>query len=342
MPTKRLFLLFSGLAIVVILSGCGLIKSDKMDPPQVQYTDDLDLEGQVTGDEEQQTVMTELYLMDKHGYIVPASLPLPNTESLAKQSLEYLVQDGPVTEMLPNGFSAVLPAETVIKGLDISNGVATIDFSKEFSNYKAEDEESVLQSVVWTVTQFDAIDCVKFRIEGEPISSMPVANYPLDSNLNREMGINNEDTGVADVMNTKPVTVYFMSSYENEGYYVPVTRRVPNSVETATEVIVNELVKGPLPGSYLTSSVAPDVSLLDSSINNSVATLNFNDNIYSSGEDGSKVVSNETIEAIVLSLTESGGVSEVAVEVNGAPDLVDVNGEALTSPVLRPSEINAY
>lgn len=341
-PIKKLFLLTSGIALILVLAGCSLIGGDKMDPPKVQYTDDLELEDQVATDDEEMTVMTELYLMDKHGYVVPASLSLPNTESVAKQSIEYLVQDGPVSDLLPNGFNAVLPAETVVKGVDISNGVATIDFSQEFSNYNAEDEEAVLQSVVWTATQFDNIDCVKLRIEGEPITAMPVAGLPLDASLNRELGINNEDTNVSDVMNTSPVTVYYMGSYENESYYVPVTRRVPNSIETTSEVIIKELIKGPQPGTYLTSSLAPDVSLLGSSIDDSIATLNFNENIYTSGEEGDKIVSEEAMEAIVLSLTEQNGISQVAVQVNGENDLIDVNGESLSEPVLRPSEVNQY
>ncbi len=82
------------------------------------------------------TVMRELYLIDKNGYVAAQTLPLPNSEGTAKQALEYLVQGGPVSEILPNGFRAVLPADTTVN-VDIKkDGTAVADFSKEFKNYK--------------------------------------------------------------------------------------------------------------------------------------------------------------------------------------------------------------
>ena len=57
---------------------------------------------------------TELYLIDKSGYVVPQTLELPKSEAVAKQALDYLVDNGPVTDKLPNGFRAVIPADTQI------------------------------------------------------------------------------------------------------------------------------------------------------------------------------------------------------------------------------------
>ena len=50
--------------------------------------------------------------------VVPQTFELPKTESAAKQALEYIVKDGPVSEILPNGFQAVLPAGTEIIGVN--------------------------------------------------------------------------------------------------------------------------------------------------------------------------------------------------------------------------------
>ena len=68
--------------------------------------------------------------------------------------MEYLVANGPVTDMLPNDFRAVLPEDTELS-VNIKDGVATVDFSKEFKNYQPEDEMKILQSITWTLTQFD-------------------------------------------------------------------------------------------------------------------------------------------------------------------------------------------
>ncbi|MEK0397438.1 GerMN domain-containing protein, partial [Lactobacillus delbrueckii] len=83
-------------------------------------------------------------------------IALPESKSIAKQALEYLVQDGPVSNLLPNGFRAVLPANTQLS-VDVKDGLATVDFSGDFKDYQAHDEQKILESVTWTLTQFDSI-----------------------------------------------------------------------------------------------------------------------------------------------------------------------------------------
>ena len=78
---------------------------------------------------------TELYLIDKNGYVVPQTLELPKSEGVAKQALEYLVKDGPVTEILPNGFRAVIPTDTQMS-VKIDEGVAVVDFLRNLKIIK--------------------------------------------------------------------------------------------------------------------------------------------------------------------------------------------------------------
>ncbi len=39
-------------------------------------------------------------------------MPTPKANEVIQQTLEYLMKDGPVTDLLPNGFRAVIPANT--------------------------------------------------------------------------------------------------------------------------------------------------------------------------------------------------------------------------------------
>lgn len=112
----------------------------EIDPPQnVTFVKENKEEKQTAkeGKEEKQadTVMRELYLIDKNGYVVSQSIPLPKNEGSAKQTLEYLVDGGPISNLMPNGFRAVLPADTSVS-VDIKDGTAVVDFSNEFKNYK--------------------------------------------------------------------------------------------------------------------------------------------------------------------------------------------------------------
>jgi germination protein M len=335
----------------LLLSGCGLFGSEvqkKIDPPKdVTIVKDsstavttskkiTDTAG--TKNKASDTVKTELYLIDKNGYVVPQTIALPKTSSVAKQALEYLVTDGPVSNLLPQGFRPVLPAGTEVT-VDVKEGVASVDFSKEFKNYQAADEQKILQAVTWTVTQFNSIKNIKLSMAGQPLTKMPVAGTPINDNLSRAGGINIDTTDALDITNTRPVTVYYIGGDEGSYYYVPVTRRVSNTVKDNITAIVDELVQGPSQSSNLVSDFVSGVKLLEApQVENGKVTLNFNDSIYGSFKE--KVVSQHLLDELVLSVTEQPGINEVAVEVKGKPELVKEDGKKLTSPVTRPEKVN--
>ncbi|OLS41496.1 GerMN domain-containing protein [Bacillus sp. MRMR6] len=332
------------LASSLLLSGCGLFGSEtkkKVDPPKVTVTEENVTEettGQTGEEAEVSSLQTELYLIDKNGYVVPQTLALPKTNSVAKQALEHLVANGPVTNMLPDNFRAVLPEDTQVS-VNIKDGVATVDFSNEFKNYQSEDEKKILQSVTWTLTQFDTVDKVKLQMNGHELTEMPVDGTPISDNLSRATGINLDTAGVIDITNTKPVTVYYIGGEEGAYYYVPVTTRIKSSEKDIYTAVVNQLIKGPHAKSNLVSEFMSDVALLEApKVEEGKVTLNFNKNVYGSFEEN--VISQNLLNALVLSLTEQKGIKSVAITVEGKAELVDDKGTKLTEPVTRPEKVN--
>ncbi len=337
----------------IVLSGCGLLGGEekkKIDPPQkVTYEDagkastkDAVTEKKKVATDKKEavenTVMTELYLIDKEGYVVPQTIPLPNAAGIAGQAIEYLVENGRVTEMLPNDFKAVLPADTQ-SSVNIKDGVATVDFSKEFKTYKKADELRILQAITWTLTQFASVETVKIQINGKELTEMPVNGTPISENLSRKDGINIDASDVLDIANTKAVTVYYLGGEEGYSYYVPVTRRVDKEVTDNIEAVVNELVVGPNYTSNLLSDFASSVKLLDKpKIENGKVTLNFNEAIFGSFKE--KIVSKHLLNSLVLSLTEQEGIESVSILVNGKAEIVNEKGEKLSTPVTRPEKLN--
>ncbi|MBY0099080.1 GerMN domain-containing protein [Mesobacillus maritimus] len=347
----------SALATAVLLSGCGLFGGEEkkqIDPPQnASYLEESEMEmveesvgaetetkTETEGTEEavETTVPTELYLIDKNGYVVSQTMDLPKTEGVAKQALEYLVENGPVSQLLPNDFRAVLPADTEMT-VNVKDGTATVDFSNEFATYKEEDEQRILESVTWTLTQFDAIDKVKIQLNGKELDSMPVGGTPIGDELTRADGINLNTTGAVDITNTSPVTVYYIGGEAENYYYVPVTKRVNNDGVNEIEATINELAAGPGHGTGLLSQFQSDVKLLaDPKIEDGKVTLDFNESIYGSFEE--KLVSEHVLNTLVLSLTEQKGIESVAVTVNGEAGLKTEEGADLTEPVTRPQKVN--
>ncbi|MGG3469662.1 GerMN domain-containing protein [Neobacillus pocheonensis] len=333
------------LTSTVLLSGCGLFGGEtqkKIDPPKTTTVVDKKEAKETTAAKKENaknTVQTELYLIDKNGYVVPQTLALPKEPGVAKLALEYLVVNGPVTDMLPNDFRAVIPEDTDISVNIDKDGVATVNFSKEFKNYKAEDEMKILQSVTWTLTQFDNVKSVALKMNGTPLTKMPVKGTPISEHLSRASGINIDTTDVVDITNTKPVTVYYIGGEEGSYYYVPVTRRVSNKEKNNIVAVVNELIQGPSEKSNLVSEFMSDVKLLEDPKNvNGQVTLNFNENIYGSFEE--KEISQSLLNALVLSLTEQKNIQKVAIQVKGKAELKNDKGKKLSEPVTRPEKVN--
>lgn len=335
-----------------VLSGCGIVTPSSIDPPpnSVNVTkqgDVLKTTAQPNASQSSQaksslktqktsaTMKEVLYLMDSQGRVAPQVVSLPKTKSVAKEALQYLVKDGPVSNILPNGFQAVLPAGTQVNGVNIKpDGTMVVDFSKDIENYKANDEEKLLQSITWTMTQFNNVKRVQLRINGVDQSVMPVAKTPIGNGLTRAMGINNMPGNVVDVASSNSVTLYYLAQHNNNFYYVPVTERI-NASQGDIKAVIDQLIQGPSFDSGLTTAFSSDVSLVsDPVVKNGVVTLNFNKQLFM--DQKSHVISNKALDAIVLSLTSQPGIKAVSIEVNGDKKVMAQSGKQITKPVSKP------
>lgn len=350
------------LAATLVTTGCSIGSKDvstKMDEPHVNYvedTDEIELDEAGTVDEvseedsqeednEQatesaETVQRELYLLDANGLVVPQTLTLPKQEGVLKQLLEYLVADGPVAELLPSGFQAVLPAGTsVTVNLNEEDKTAVADFSTEFEDYEPAKEQQILQAITWTLTQFDSVDKVQIRINGYDQEVMPHNKTPIGDGVSRSDGINLESNQVVDLVNSEEVVLYFMGHQGDSRYYVPVTRRV-EAGEDALTTAVNELIDGPSIGTSLVSGIQSKANLLaDPEVKDGTLTLDFNEHILESSEN--MAVSQDVLNMLVLTLTEQNGVDKVSIEVNGEASVLNKEGEP-AEPVSRPKQVNDH
>lgn len=341
------------IASSLLLSGCGLFNAEEatkeIDPPQdvTIMEDGAQVETETGGEDvkaeqAEETMTSQLYLIDKSGFVVPYAMNLPKSDSPAKQSLEYLVEGGPVSNMIPNGFRAVLPQDTQVLGVNIKeDGTAIADFSKEFNNYKKEDEAKILQAITWTLTQFDSVKKVKIWVNGHEQKEMPVNSTPIQDGVSRADGINHDSSDVVDITDSHPLTVYYVAESDGQQYYVPVTKRISNDETDPIVSAVNELAEGPSPSSGLLSGFQDDVELLSApKYEDGKVTLDFNQSIFGSLDEEQKIISKQVLDALVLTLTEQQGIESVAVTVNGKAELMNENGEKLTEPVTRPTKVN--
>ncbi|GIP39154.1 spore germination protein GerM [Paenibacillus sp. J31TS4] len=326
--------------IVLMTSGCSLLKSEESAPidPPPQTAEEM-MNGVSSADQTTGSPVS-LFVRDAKGYLAPVSVRVPNSDQkIAQRSLEYLVEGGAGQARLPGGFTGVLPKGTQVKSINIEadKKQATVDFSKEFLTYKPQDERKVLEAVTWTLTSFGTVDKVMLRVDGKPLTEMPVAKTPVAEGLTRAMGINVEIAPGVEIGRSTPVTLYFRSESDKFSYYVPVTRMVKRTDQLA-QAALEELIKGPEAGKGLASAVPAAAKVLEvkQTEDRSLLTVNFDQQLL----NDEKKAAAEAMQAIVLSLTENTGVSKVQLLVNGEAKISSTDDQSYAKPVSRPLHVN--
>ncbi len=181
---------------------------------------------------------------------------------------------------------------------------------------------------------------MELRVNGYALKEMPVGGTPIsEDGLTRADGINTDASNVADITNTRPVTVYYLSQAEGDPYYVPVTKRISNTEEDDVAAVINQLVDGPGLQTALSTALFNGVKLVDEpTVEDGNVVLDFNESILESSD--SNMISDAALSSIVLSLTEQEDIKSVSIKVNGHNEIVKEDGEALTAPVNRPEKVN--
>lgn len=354
------------ISIPIILAGCfkGEQSMEESDPPpedaiemddnEMIHEDSSDeggnAEEEVDGDEEQgedsddateETTQRELYLIDADGMVASQTVDLPESKEVATQAMEYLVKEGPVTSILPNGFEAVLPEGTEILGLNPEDdGTMIVDVSTEFENYEAQDELKILQAMTYTLTQFEDVERVELWINGYPQDTMPVDGTPIEKGYSRANGINLSNSNTIDLIDSMPVTLFYPATYNDNHYIVPMTQHVSMEDEDVYSAMVEALVEGP---GYDTevSHVFNNGTMLASSpsLNDGILELEFTEDILQDIEEG--MISDEVMKSLVLSLTEDEKVDSVQVDVENVGTLYNEEGESYDEPVTKDKFVSS-
>jgi spore germination protein GerM len=112
----------------------------------------------------------QLYFIQDGAYAKAVTRAVSGTPDVAANAIRALLA-GPSAAETDNGLSSAIPADTLLLGIDIDRGVATVDLSSEFERGGGSFALfSRLGQVVYTLTEFDTIDQVVLWIDGEPVT----------------------------------------------------------------------------------------------------------------------------------------------------------------------------
>lgn len=224
-----------------------------------------------------------IYLLDYNDYVARTFIKGCSCSSAvdkASDLLQGLIVEGKKSNIIPNGFKAIIPSGTRVLALNLDKGVLTIDFSKEILEINKKYEEKMLESLIYTLTSINGIDSVKILVEGEELKQLPNSNKQLPSLLDRDYGIN-KVYNLTGTNNIDSYTVFYVNEFNDNYYYVPVTKYINNDKLDKIKIIIEELTSNPVYESNLMSFLNVNTKLLDYEIKDDVIKLNFNNLILS-------------------------------------------------------------
>ena len=281
--------------------------------------DNDDIDYNLSGDnlEYVYTNATEVvYLLDSNDYVARTTIKGCDCDTIetAKEVSEYLVIDGEKSNIIPNGFRPIIPSGTEILDVSLEDKILTINFSNELLDINKDYEEKMIESLIYSLTNIDGIDKVIIKVEGEVLNKLPNSGKNLPTMLDKSYGINKS----YDLVNTNNIdsyTVYYVSNFNDNEYYVPITKYV-NAInkQDKIKVIIDELSTSPIYEANLMSYLSSNVNLIDYSLDNKVLSLNFNDSILT--DNTNDKILEEVIYTISLSIMDNFEVEEVSFLVN--------------------------
>lgn len=250
-----------------------------------------------------------IYLLDDNNYLARTVVAVSNNEieEKARELLEVLIKGGKGESKIPNGFKSIIPSETEIKSIEYKDGIIKVNFSSEFLDTSIKTEEKIVEAIIYTLTSIENVDKVIIYVDGDILTKLPKTGINLPSILDKSYGINKE-YDLETYKDVSKVTIFYVSKYNDNYYYVPVTKYI-NDDRDKIKIIVDELASSKFYDSNLMSFLNNNTVLLSSELNDQSLSLVFNQYIFSDLD--TKNILEEVIYTISLSIDANYNVDEV-------------------------------
>lgn len=245
-----------------------------------------------------------VYLMDKDYYLgrMIEYASYDNIVDLVNKKLNILINGS--DEL--NSFSPIIPKNTKVNSIKVDKNNIYIDFSKDILNVSKYNEELMIESIIYTITDINGIDNIYLSINKEPLKILPKSNKEIPYPLNRGYGINKK-YDLDSLNNITKTTVYFNKSYDDIEYLVPITK-VMNTTSEKIDIIIEEL-KSIVNAQYNLNSYIPNnLEVVSHEVTDDKMNLIFNEFIL---DKEKSVVLEEVKYAIAQSIFDNYNVKEV-------------------------------
>lgn len=309
---KKRFFIFLFPVVAICVTVGALVFSNKDDGLKQSFVVD------VTKDQ----TYRKVYMLDNDNYLVPLTFAFDSKEILAddiRYVISMLRDESPLTS---KGYHTLLNENVKIQSIELDNNILNVDFSKEFNEHDVSKEEQIIESLTWTLMQYDEVSGVTLSVDGNKLEMLPQSKIMLPDVLDKTIGINKYYDTTGNIYNTTSVTVFYEKENFGEIVYVPVTRRVIEE-ENEKMSVYNAMFEDIAVMSGLRQIDA--INLIDDE-----SVINFEDNelkvaLLSEALMEEGVVDNEIYELLVMTYCDLNDV-EVSFTFSVDEEDVSVNG----------------
>lgn len=246
-----------------------------------------------------------VYLLDEDNYVsrVISYYEESDIEALIREKIKILING----DKSLGKFYSLIPKNTILKDVKVEKDSVYLNFNKEFLSVNKYLEESMIEAIVFSLTEINGINNVYINVDSKKLTKLPKSGREIPYPLTRSFGINKK-YDLNSLNELDKTTVYFVKTCDEVEYYVPVTK-ISNTSSSKIDIIIEELKSTVNAQENLNSYVSSNIELVDSEISDEKVNLIFNDFIFS--DASSKVILEEVKYVVSESIFENMNVKEV-------------------------------
>lgn len=219
---------------------------------------------------EYQTKLSSIYLLDDDNYLLKVNIGVKDD---LLDNIPIVINNLKEGNNHYSGLRGIIPHETKINSISIKDNILDIDFSKEFLNLNTDLLEKEIESIIYSLLDFNEIKGIRIKVDKKPLKELVNLDIDMNNILNKDFGINKEYT-IRSMNDIQKVVLYFYEEKDNNKYYVPVTKYI-NSKEDKIKIIIDNLKSNYLVKTNLMSYLNEKIAIDSYQKLNDIVTISF-------------------------------------------------------------------